>query len=117
MLSKTKIGVCIDYEIAYLLEEKNDENLITIIEAKPLNESNAHGISKKTKNQNFYKNIVDVVKNFEEVVLFGPDYLKNQIIVRIKANNTLHIEIQSNAAEDDITESKKIQFINDYFRA
>jgi hypothetical protein len=117
MLHKTKIGVCMDAGIAYLLEEKNDENVITIIEAeqdKPAAEDSKY----KTRVRNekaFYKKVFDFVKDFDKVALFGPAKIKNELINRIRANEFLKIEIQNNPIEDKITENQKIDFINQYF--
>ena len=104
MLHKTKIGVCLDHSVAYLLEDKNDEHVITIIEA-----------DETEKKNNFYRKVFEIVKDFDKVALFGPESVKNELIHRIVENKLLNIEIQNNPIEERITENQKIEFINQYF--
>ena len=120
MLHKTQIGVCMDYSIAYLLEEKNEEKVITIIEADSEMLVNNQGddnnnIRTGRKDSVFFKKVFEIVKDFDKVFLFGPVSAKNELLHRIKANKLLHIEIQNNPTGDKITENQKIDFINKYF--
>lgn len=105
MLNKTRIGVCVEDHMAYLLEEKNEENVITIIEAQPSDHNHA-----------FLKKVYEIVKHFDKIFLFGPANIKNKLIGRIRAN-TLRIEIMNDPVEGKITDNQKIDFINQYFEA
>jgi len=99
-----------DDGIAYLLEEKNDENVITIIEAE-------HSIDEThiRNEKSFYKKIFELIKDFDKIALFGPVKVKNELINYIKSNKLLQIEIQNNPIENKITENQRIDFINEYF--
>lgn len=120
MLHKTKIGVCMDEGVAYLLEEKNDENVITIIGADESPETDMAILNvnrrKSVKDHAFFKKIFEIIKDFDTVFLFGTASVKNEILSRIKANKLLDIEIQNfQLSDDNITENEKIEFINRYF--
>jgi len=121
MLEKTKIGVCIDYRVAYLLEEKNDEKVITIIEAdvaSASDEINADAVSQLNptgKNHGFYNKVSDLIMGFDHVSLLAPDPVKNEILKRIKNNGGLEMNIQNKDIVGKLSENQKIEFINTYF--
>jgi hypothetical protein len=117
MLYKNEIGVCVDYGVAYLLEERNDENIITIIKSDDALEEIGIHEKKLRKDHAFFKRIFDAIRDFETVSLFGPTSAKNEILQRIRANKLSHIKIENNAVEEKITENQKIDFINRYFEA
>lgn len=110
MLHKNKIGVCLDKHVAYLLEEKNHEKVITIIEADETIKNSA------LQNKEFIKKVYEVVKDFQKVSLFGPATIKKDFLQRVKAGR-LPIEIQNNPIEENLTEAHKFDFINEYFSA
>jgi hypothetical protein len=117
MLYKNEIGVCVDYGVAYLLEERNDENIITIIKSDDVLEEIGVHEKKLRKDHAFFKRIFDSIRDFESVSLFGPTSAKNEILQRIRANKLSHIKIENNSADEKITENQKIDFINRYFEA
>ncbi len=123
MLNKTQIGVCMDYSVAYLLEEKNDERVITIIEADVASAADVVSaeivsqVNPNGKNHGFYKKVFELIKNFDRVSLYGPTPVRNEILNHIKTNKLLNIEILSNPVEGKITENQKIDFINAYFES
>ena len=119
MLHKTKIGVCLDHSIAYLLEEKNEEKVITIIqsEAAAQNEIEASEIQEGTRDTSFYKKVYDIVRDFDKVSLFGTETAKKELIGRLKADRLYNIEILNPRRTSSITENQKIRFINEYFES
>ncbi len=122
MIHKTKIGVCVDDGVAYLLEEKNDEKVITIINADEdididLEDDFEDIIVQSPqlrRKQAFYYRVFDIIRNFDKISLFGTASAKREIMSRIRAHK-LNIEIQNNPLEEKITENHKIEFINQYF--
>jgi hypothetical protein len=124
MIHKTKIGVCVDDGVAYLLEEKNDEKVITIIDAdEETTNDNIEEIEDTTiiqtpymkKKQAFYYRVFEIIKNFDNISLFGTASAKRELMTRIRAHKLNHIEIENNPLEEKITENHKIEFINQYF--
>jgi hypothetical protein len=114
MLHKHEIGVCLDEDVAYLLEEKHDENLITIIHA------DEDPYQKKTrtkhKRQAFFKKIFELIRDFDKVSLCGPATLKSEIKKLFKDNSVREVQIKESDSEE-VTESQKLDFINHYFGA
>ena len=116
MLQKSKIGVCMDHCIAYLLEEKNEEKVITIIEAELcVDDKGTTAKRRRSMDAAFFKKVFEIVKDFDEVLLYGPASAKREIVNQIKANKLFNIEIQTKSTSELITESQKIKFINNYF--
>lgn len=110
-MNKNEIGVCIDEGVAYILEEKKDENLITIIKAdEPDTET------RQAKDRSFYKKVIEQIQDFEIISLFATSKARNEIVRRIRAKKLDHIVVQKNATET-VTENQKIDFINGYFKA
>ncbi len=105
-----------DNSVAYLLEEKNHERVITIIEADDDDDLTMDPMAHPArKDHKFFKKVFDMVKDFDKVSLFGPASAKRELLNRIRANKLFHIEIQNNPIEDNVTETQKIDFINEYF--
>ena len=116
MLHKTKIGVYLDEKIAYLLERKNEEKVITIIEADDEGERE-NVITRRTnrKNHAFFKKVFELVRDFDRVFLYGPESAKRELLNRIRAERGLQIEILNGNREDKVTDHQKYQFITEYF--
>lgn len=121
MLHKTKIGVCIDDSVAYLLEEKNEQNVITIIEAGENDPATAflsqdEPVHDKQRQRHlFFKRIFDAIRDFDKIAFCGPASARREILNRIKANKLLNIEFQNTPENEKITENQKIEFISNYF--
>ena len=118
MLYKHEIGVCVDEAVAYLLEERNDENLITIIKADESEETDSTQSGKhQRKDHVYYKKVFDMIQDFDKVLLFGPTKSKNEIIRRIRAKKLNHILVQNNNPEGNVTQNEKFEFINGFFKS
>lgn len=115
MLYKQKIGVCLDERVAYLLEEKNDENLITIIRADD-EESESLRPKKKLRKNEFYRKVFDLIRDFDRISLFGPASSRKEILRLLDVNKVSGVDIE-NDSHDQVTESQKIDFINNYFKS
>ena len=114
MLYKQKIGVCLDERVAYLLEEKNDENLITIIRADDEESENLRPKKKLRKNE-FYRKVFDLIRDFDRISLFGPASSRKEILRLLAVNKISGVDVE-NDSHDQVTESQKIDFINNYFK-
>lgn len=122
MLHKNEIGVCVDKNIAYLLEEKNDENLITIIKADDPGDSepakqtyDALRPKKKLRKNEFYRKVFEMIRDFDKVSLFGPTSAKKEMMRLLNASQVSKINLEESEDDEEITESQKIDFINRYF--
>ena len=113
MLHKTKIGVYLDERIAYLLESKNEEKVITIIEAD--DEGENYVMRPQSRNRAFIKKIFDLVRDFDRVFLYGPEAAKRELLNRIRSERGLQIEILNGNREEKVSDTQKYQFISEYF--
>ena len=65
----------------------------------------------------YYKQLADVMKNYEEVLLFGPTDAKTELFNFIKTDkafSTIKIEIKQ---ADKMTENQQHAFVREYFSA
>jgi NAD(P)H-flavin reductase len=116
MLHKNEIGVCLDEDVAYLLEEKYDENLITIIHADDDQGKKPARNKSRNRKQAFLKKIFELIRDFDKVSLCGPTTVKTEIKKLFKDNSVKEVQINESEGEE-ITESQKLDFINHYFDA
>ena len=125
MKKNKQLGIWMDHSNAYLLELVNDAIIENIIVSESLNENEEYSSEKHekqihTKEQHqqsdYYKRIVDSIKNFQEVVLFGPTDAKNELFNLLKADHlfdNIKIEIKNS---DKMTESQMHSFVLGYFK-
>ena len=125
MKKNKQLGIWMDHSNAYLLELVNDAIIENIIVSESLNENEEYSSEKHekqihTKEQHqqsdYYKRIVDSIKNFQDVVLFGPTDAKNELFNLLKADHlfdNIKIEIKNS---DKMTESQMHSFVLGYFK-
>jgi len=63
----------------------------------------------------YYKKLVEVIKDYGEVVLFGPTNAKVELLAvlsKVEGFGKMKIEVKNT---DAMTENQKIAFVKDYF--
>ena len=119
-----KLGVWMDHSNAYLMELANE-----IIVQKVVSELTNHDtefnfykgeklIHKKEQHLqlSYYKKIGDIIKKYQDVVLFGPTDAKNELLNQIKTDHLfedIKIEVKNS---DKMTEDQMQNFVRDYFK-
>jgi hypothetical protein len=119
-----KLGIWMDHSNAYLMELAND-----IIVQKVVSELANHEtefnfykgeklIHKKEQHLQlrYYKKISDIIKNYQDVVLFGPTDAKNELLNQIKTDHLfedIKIEVKNS---DKMTEEEMQTFVRNYFK-
>ena len=119
-----KLGIWMDHSNAYLMELAND-----IIVQRVVSELSNHEtefnfykgeklIHKKEQHLqlSYYKKIGDIIKKYQEVVLFGPTDAKNELLNQIKTDHLfedIKIEVKNS---DKMTEDQMKTFVRDYFK-
>ena len=124
MKTKKRLGIWMDHSIAHLIEIKKDSMVTKTIESESkLQEAEQHSNKneslKLSKEQGyhlaFYKKISDIVKDFDEVILFGPTSAKNELLNTIKGNHLFEkVKIEVRSA-DKMTENQQHAFVEEYF--
>ena len=119
-----KLGIWMDHSNAYLMELANDIIVQRVVSelANPDAEFNFYKGEKLTHKKeqhlqlSYYKKIGDIIKKYQDVVLFGPTDAKNELLNQIKTDHLfedIKIEVKNS---DKMTESQMHTFVRDYFK-
>jgi len=76
-----------------------------------------HGMHNKEQHQQstFYKKLGDVIRNYKEVILFGPTNAKSELMNLLKEDHLFAgIKIQSRQT-DKMNDNQQLAFVKDYF--
>ncbi len=124
METRNKLGIWMDHSIAHLIEFSSDRGEKKVIKSKFTHEEKEHSLSKsenlmhnKEQHQQaeYYKKIGEAIKNYEEVILFGPTDAKVELFNALKKDNhfnKIKVEFQQT---DKMTENQQHAFIREYF--
>lgn len=124
MTTIKKVGIWMDHSIAHIMELKENMIETKIIESKFTHAEKEHSLSKnenlmhnKEQHQQseYYKKLEDTIKNYNEVILFGPTEAKAELNNILKLDHRFHdIKIKIQQA-DKMTENQKHAFVKEYF--
>ena len=119
-----QLGIWMDHSNAYLMEFTND-----IIVHRIVSELTNHDtefnfykgeklIHKKEQHLqlSYYRKLGDIIKKYQEVVLFGPTDAKNELLNLIKTDHLfedIKIEVINSGK---MTESQMQTFVREYFK-
>ena len=120
-----QLGIWMDHSNAYLLEVKNDtietERVVSEL-SDPEAEFNFYKgeklINKKERHLQlkYYKNLGEIIKKYQEVVLFGPTDAKSELLNLLKTDH-LFEKIKTEAINSGkMTESQMHTFVREYFK-
>ena len=123
MTTEKKLGIWMDHANAHLMEYA--EPIVTkIISSNSTHEEKEFTLQKgesfmQRKNQQqeaeYYQAIAESIKNYDEVLLFGPTNARTELLNILKAD--LHfsdIKIETKPS-DKMTENEEHAFVRDYF--
>lgn len=125
-----KLGIWMDHSHAFLLEFKNDSidrNCIvseSILQEKEnsLDIDHIHtdfnDLHKKKKQQRskYYNKIIDIIRDFQQVILFGPTDAKNELLNLLEADplfENIKIELKDTGK---MTENQMHAFVIGHFK-
>lgn len=125
MKNKKNIGIWMDYTTAELIDLNHQINKKSIesdftyeTEKETLNRSESIMHNKEQQmNEAYYKELGDVILNYEHVLLFGPTNAKAELHNFL--NKDLHfkdIQIDVETA-DKMTDNEKQAFVKNHFKA
>ena len=125
MKNTKKLGIWMDHSIAYVMELKDGaivENIVAIETFQPDNESEFIMNERLVQNKeqqlqaNYYKKLREIIRNYEEVVLFGPTEAKNELLNLLKTDH-LFDKIKLNAILSDKMNAKQMHaFVEEYYK-
>ena len=96
MVTEKKLGIWMDDACAHLMELTSDPIEIKTIESKYSHHSKEQSMSMSEKpmynNQQheqteYYKQLAEVIKNYEEIILFGPSNAKVELYNILRADH------------------------------
>jgi hypothetical protein len=119
-----KLGIWMDHSNAYLMELANDIIVQRVVSelANPDAEFNFYKGEKLTHKKeqhlqlSYYKKIGEIIKKYQDVILFGPTDAKNELLNQIKTDHLfedIKIEVKNS---DKMTEDQMKTFVRDYFK-
>jgi hypothetical protein len=119
------LGIWMDHSIAYIMDLTNDTIGQSIVESEFTHEDKEYGLSRNEKlmhkkeqhlQLSYYKKLSDIIKNYQEVVLFGPTDAKTELLNLLKTDHLfedIKIEVKHS---DKMTENQMQAFVREYFR-
>ncbi|MEO7489285.1 MAG: hypothetical protein ABIU77_19380 [Ferruginibacter sp.] len=124
MTSEKKIGIWMDHANAHLMEYTDPIVTKIIITSASTHEEKEFTLQKgesfmQRKNQQqeaaYYNSIAASIRDYDEVLLFGPTDAKTELLNILKADlsfSKIKIEIKPS---DKMTENQEQAFVRDYF--
>lgn len=125
MKSTKKLGICMDHAKAHLIEFSDEVKATETISLdfndqdkdETLSRSESEMHNKEQQKQNaYYKKLEAEIRNFDEVVLFGPTNAKSELLNVLRKNHLFdNIKIEVINA-DKMTDKQQHEFVRDYFK-
>lgn len=124
MKTEKKLGIWMDHSIAHVMEFT--PNLIEnkLVVSKSIHDSKEQSLSKGESNMHikeqhqqadYYKKLGEVIKNYDNVILFGPTDAKVELLNVLRADNLFaKIKIETKQT-DKMTENQNHAFVKEYF--
>jgi hypothetical protein len=124
MGTEKKLGIWMDHANAHLMEFTNDQIETKIVASKfthaqkeeTLNKSeNVMHNKEQHRQAEYYKELSEIIINFNEVLLFGPTDAKVELFNILRADHRFDkIKIEVRQA-DKMTENQQHALVRDYF--
>lgn len=125
METPKKIGIWLDHSMAHITEfdtaiqetkiitsDFTHQDKVDLLECSEREMQN----KKQNKMTTYYKNLAQIIKNFDEVILFGPTNAKVELYNELKKNHefdAIKIEVKTTYKMSD---KEQRNFIDDYFK-
>ncbi|WP_293872320.1 hypothetical protein [Flavobacterium sp.] len=124
MKSANKLGIWMDHANAYIIKFGSEDSSTKSISSdfsaddkkQTLQRSENEMHNKEQQKQGtFYKNLSLIIKDFDEVLLFGPTEAKSELHNLLKANHQFDKIIIEVKNTDKMTDKEQHNFVTDYF--
>ncbi len=124
MTTEKKIGIWMDHSSAHMTEFSTGQQETQTILSKFTHQDKVQSLSKgeslmhhkeQHEQAEYYKLLGNIIKNYEDVILFGPTNAKVELMNVLKEDQhfaKIKIEIRQT---DKMTEHQQHVFINEYF--
>lgn len=119
-----KLAIWMDHAHAHIMEYKSQAVETKEIDSKFTHQEKEHSISKSEKLMHnkeqhqegaYYKQLGEVIKKYDDVLLFGPTQAKDELLNLLRADHHFEkIKIETKHA-DKMTENQQHAFVKAYF--
>ena len=125
MKNTEKLGIWMDHSNAHILHSSVDTIETKTISSKFTHIEKEHSLSKsenlmhhkeQQQQHDYYKEIGDVIKNYNEVIVFGPTDAKVELVNFLKKDHhydNIKIEVKN---ADKMTENQEHAFVKEHFK-
>jgi len=115
MKTNKQLGIYIDYTNAFLMELINKKIVSRNIEFE-LKENDENNHQTHHLQTAYFLEISDIIRNYNQVVLFGPSNSKDELFNLLKFDHNFdHIKIQ-NINTDKMSELQLHAFVHEYYK-
>lgn len=124
MKAPKQIGIWMDHSVANMIEFTDEKMIKKTLKVSPVFLGpldnlrwNENGKNNNTKSHlsEFYKKISDEIKDFDEVLIYGPTNAKTELFNQLKENvhfDRIKIEVRPS---DKMTENQQETYVKRYF--
>jgi Lhr-like helicase len=118
------LGIWMDHSNAHLMEFTTDPITTDIISSKFTHEEKEHSLSKgenlmhnteQHQRSAYYKRIADVIRNYEDVIIFGPTDAKSELLNLLRADHNFENIKLTIEQTDKMTQNQQHAFVKEYF--
>jgi hypothetical protein len=119
-----KLGIWMDHSNAHTIEYSSGEMESKAIASDFIHEEKTKSLGKsenlmhnKEQHQQsaFYKNLIEVIGNYHEVLLFGPTNAKEELLNLIRADHRFEKIIIEVRQADKMTDNQQHAYVKSYF--
>ena len=124
MAKAKKLGIWMDHSSAHLMEFTTDPIKTTTLLSDFTHQDKMNSLGRSENqmhnkeqhlNLEYYKKLGEVIKNYQEVILFGPTDAKVELHNLLAANH-LFLKVRIAVKQTDkMTENQQHAFVRDYF--
>jgi len=124
MKTVKRIGICMDHASAHLMELTTSPIETKIVESKFTHQVKEESLEKGEKlmhnkeqheQKEYYKKISAFIRDYDDVVLFGPTDAKVELLDLLKKDHLFENIKIAVRQTDQMTENQEHAFVKDYF--
>ena len=118
------LGIWMDHANAHLMEFTTDPITTDIISNAYSHREKEHSLSKSEESMHnkqqqsqheYYKKLGDIIRNFQDVLLFGPTNAKIELLNLLRADHQFEKIKLETKDSDKMTQNEQHAFVRDYF--
>ncbi len=125
MKNVKQIGIWMDHSNAFFMEQPDENTIHRMIASKFTHQEKESSLSKNenlmhNKEQqlqsSYFNKIADIIKNYQEVLLFGPTDAKSELLNLLKKDHLFDAIKFQVKQSDKMTEKQMNEFVTAHFK-